>query len=452
MTSTMYRENPHNLNDVNPAFVKIKIQLTPLFYFCFLMGFISAQRFFLAEISALVCILLLCSPVILGFHRKEYFTILFLSVVSMVDLGGVVYSETPSSVKYLIYLISIGFIYYACGYKYVAWHRYLIIYVLIVILNTFLHPNTLDGYTISRDLLTLYLILLVSFSSNIKNIKSINFNLILSFSLGIMISELINIVFNYTVISGEYLNYSSFKFLALFPIIYMLSLKRYYIASLLAPFTFAVIGVYGSRMLLLSGIVVCLLLLFGGLRQYFWRTFALTTISAALAIFMLNAVNINFESYRVISIFLAITQYQDFAAAALFLDPVRYAENSVFFGQNPYLLLFGNGVGTGMLDTTGVFAFVPDDGAAFSPRELSESHFFRLHDSWTWIGYRFGFLPYLAFVFWGVKGCLSKDPLGALFAAFMLLALLNATFSIGGLIACAIIGLHYKLKDHQVQI
>lgn len=422
-----------------------RVQLSLLFFFCLIMGFISAQRFFLSDVSAVVCIVILAIPLTFGFHRKEYFTILFLSIVSIVDLGGEVYTETPSILKYFIYLSLILFSSYVCIYKIEKLHKYLILFLSFVVINTFLHPDRLDGYTFARDIITIYLILLVAFSSKIKDFHYLNNQYILAFSVGIVVSEIINILSNYTVVSGDYLNYSSFKFLAFFPVIYFICYKRYFLAAIFTPLSFAVVGVYASRMLLLTGILICLILLLSGLRYYFWRTLFLTILSLSIILVSFNAFDINFEAYRIFSVFYALGDFQDFATAALFLDPVRYAENSVFFGQNIFLLLFGNGLGTGMLDVTGVFAFIPDDGAAFSPQELSESHYFRLHDSWTWIGFRFGFLAYLIFVFWGVKGCLNKNAETALFASLMLLALFNATFSIGGLIACAVLALHYKL-------
>lgn len=428
-----------------------RLQISPLFFFCLMMGFISAQRFFLSDISALVCLIILTIPLAFGFHRKEYFTLLFLAIVSIIDLGGEVYTETPSSVKYLIYFLLILFTTYVCTYRIEKLHKYLLLFLSFVVINTFLHPDKLDGYTFARDIITVFLILIVAFSYNVKKFSNLNDQYILAFSLGIVISEVINIFASYTVISGDYLNYSSFKFLAFFPVIYFICYKRYYIAALFAPLSFAVVGVYASRMLLLTGILISLILLLSGLRYYFWRTLFLTILLIGIIFVSLNALDINFEAYRIFSIFYALGDFQDFATAALFLDPVRYAENSVFFGQNIFLLMFGNGLGTGMLDVTGVFAFIPDDGAAFSPRELSESHYFRLHDSWTWIGFRFGLLAYLLFVFWGVKGCLNKDAETALFASTMLLALFNATFSIGGLIACAVLALHYKLAMHNAK-
>ena len=427
------------------------IRFSPLFFFCLIIGFVSAQRFFLADISALICLAILIVPLAFAFHEKEYFTILLLSVASIIDLGGSVYTETPSPVKYLLYLSLILFLAYTSLYRVKNYHKYFVVYIILVMLNTFLHPDRLDEYTFARDFLTIVLGVIVLFSFQMKQYKHLNVKYILAFSVGIVSSEIINIFVSYTVISGDYLNYSSFKFLAFFPVIYFICYKRYFLAALCAPLSFAVVGVYASRMLLLTGILISLILLLSGLRYYFWRTLFLTILLIGIILVSMSALDINFEAYRIFSIFYAVGDFQDFATAALFLDPVRYAENSVFFGQNIFLLMLGNGLGTGMLDVTGVFAFIPDDGAAFSPRELSESHYFRLHDSWTWIGFRFGFLAYLLFVFWGVKGCLNKDAETALFASLMLLALFNATFSIGGLIACAVLALNYKLAMRDAQ-
>lgn len=444
-TGSQYRTSSYA--DSQPTPVSI-----PLLIFVFIMGFVSAQRFILPEVSALICILILAFPLLAGFHDKQYFTIFFLSIVSIADLGGLVYSETPSVAKYLIYASVLAFIVLKSELRFSRKHRYLILFSVFVVLNTFLHPNSLDGYTLARDILTLFLLIIISFSVKMKNIELIEPKYILYLSLGILTSELLNILMNYTVLSGEYLNYSSFKFLAMFPVIYFLSFKKYYTAAIIAPISLLVIGVYASRMLMVTGILVCLILVFSGFRQYFWRTLLLLLISAGIAVFSLQMLDVDLQAYRVLSIFFTMNSFNDLTSAALFLDPVRFAENTVFFEQNLFNLMLGNGLGTGIIDETGIFSFVPNDGAAFSPKELNESHFFRLHDSWTWIGFRFGLLAYLLFVFWAVRGCFNKNPETALFAAFMLLALFNATFSIGGLIACAVLALHYKLTATRTKL
>lgn len=445
--STIYKNLDNNSQYSTSLYTYLKSNSTSLLLliFVFIMGFVSAQRFLLPELSALTCIILLVLPLITGIHDKQYLTIFFLSIVSIADLGGLVYSETPSAVKYLIYASILGFMALNLQFGYNKKHRYLILFSLFVVLNTFLHPNSLDSYTLGRDILTLFLLLFISFSFKLKSIYLIEANYILYFSIGILVSELFNIFSSYTVLSGDYLNYSSFKFLALFPVIYFLSYRKYYTSAIIAPISFLVIGVYASRMLLITGILVCLILAFNGFRKSFWRTLLLFLISIVISLIFLKFLDVDLQAYRVLSIFFTMNSFNDLTSAALFLDPVRFAENTVFFEQNLFNLLLGNGLGTGIIDETGIFSFVPNDGAAFSPKELNESHFFRLHDSWTWFGFRFGLLAYLLFVFWAVKGCFSKNPETALFAAFMLLALFNATFSIGGLIACAVLALHYKL-------
>ena len=343
------------------------------------------------------------------------------------------------------------FMIYSSIYKIENIHKYLILFIAFLFLNTIIHPYKLDEYTFLRDLITLILICTVALSYTFRNVSLIKIDYILAYSLGVIISENFNIITDYSVSSGEYLNYTSFKFIVIFPILYFLSFKKYYWALIFFPLSFFVVSVYASRMLLLTGILVSIILLMSGLRYYFFRSLMLTIFLGSIILVTLNRSGINFEAYRIFSIFLVFGDFQDFSTAARFLDPVRYAENSIFFGQNLFLLFFGNGLGTGILDVSGFLAFVANDGAAFSPQELSESHYFRLHDSWTWIGYRFGFVAYLMFVFWGVKGCLNKDPKTALFASAMLLALFNASFSIGGLIACAVLALHYKIASRHAR-
>lgn len=409
-------------------------------------GIISSQRFIVPEASGIICIIIIILPVVVGLDFRSMATFLLISLLGMVDLGGGVYSETPAAVKYTIYLCASLYIFAISNFRSGRNLIYLLPFVFLMVINTLVHPNKIDPYTFARDCVTLIFITLVSTASSSKVGQNLKYPYLLAFSIGLIASELVNMLFFYSVSSGEYLNYSSFKFVALLPLVYYLSFKNYKYAALAFPLVLAVVSAFGSRMLLLTGIVVIALLVIRGASGGIFRTLGLIFSVASILIVLAFYSNIDLESYRVLTALTGIVDFADFASLAMFLDPVRYAENSVFFGQNIYHLLFGNGLGAGILDSSGIFAFVPDDGAAFSSKELSEAHFFRLHDSWTWFGYRFGLLAYILFVAWGIKGCLNKDSTIAFSASLMLLALLNSTFSIGGLVVCAFFALQYKLR------
>lgn len=412
----------------------------------FVCGIISSQRFTLPEASGLVCIILIILSVVARLDSRSIATFLLISLLAMVDLGGGVYFETPATIKYIIYLCAPLYIFIISNFRSGRNIVFLLPFVFLMITNTLAHPNNVDPYTFIRDIFTLLFIVLVSTASSSKIGQDFNYSYLIAFSTGLIISELINVLFFYSVFSGEYLNYSSFKFVVLLPMIYYLSFKNYKHAALSFPLVLIVVSAFGSRMLLLTSIIVIALLVIRGASENLMRTLGLIFAAASILIALAFYSNIDLESYRVLTALKGIVDFTDFGSLAMFLDPVRYAENSVFFDQHIYQLLFGNGLGTGILDSSGVFAFIPDDGAAFSSKELSESHFFRLHDSWTWFGYRFGLLVYILFLAWGVKGCLNKDSTLAFSASLMLLALFNSTFSIGGLVVCTYFALQYKLK------
>lgn len=410
------------------------------------LGFFSSQRFLLPDVSAISCFLIFCLMILLGFDKKDVSTLLLLSLFAMVDLGGEAYSETPALIRYILYSAGLLFLFAIPKFRSSRASYVLLIFSLVTAVNTISHPYNVDLYTFFRDLLCLCLIFIVSLAWRLQPKYSFNYPYMVAFSLGMIASEFVNIQFFYHLSSEEYLNYSSFKFIVFLPLFYWLSTRNYKLAGLISPAIFIVVIAFGSRMLLLTSLIVIFIFLIRNTSRSFFGALSFL-IAALLALSLIQAyLDIDFEAFRVLSVFGSFFELDDFLSTIEFLDPVRFTENTVFFNQNLYSLFFGNGLGAGILDTTGIFSFVPDNGAAFTSKELSESHFFRLHDSWTWFGYRFGLLAYIFFVFWGVKGCLNKDPEISFIASLMLLAFFNATFSIGGLIVCAAFALFYKCK------
>ena len=96
--------------------------------------------------------------------------------------------------------------------------------------------------------------------------------------------------------------------------------------------------------------------------------------------------------------------------------------------------IFGNGFGAGYEDVGGFFNFVLNDGGAFTSEELSERLYFRFHDSWIWFGYRLGLLPFLVCLFWIFKNIVNEQGATRLSSSLIFLALINASFSISGMI------------------
>lgn len=407
-------------------------------------GLLVAQRFTLLTLSAYACLIPLLLLAVPSVRARYAFTLTLIALLASVDLGGQVYLETPGVLRYLLYAALTILIWQG---KWRFDHRSIavvIVYLGLLVMNTIVHPYSLDGYTLSRDLITLLLGFTVYFKARPERIQSLNYDLVLWFCAGVISSELLNIIFFYQLSDGEYLNYSSFKYLVVAPCLYFLINRKYGYSVVVGVLTILVLTNYASRMLMLTFLGTTLLILLRDLFKFIKFSTAIIMVAiAALLYIVVDNSDINLEAFRALTAVATLVGAVD-VEILRHLDPVRFIENSIFFGQNPYNLLIGNGLGTGIFDVYGEFKFVPDDGAAFSSKELSESHFFRLHDSWTWFGYRFGLLPYLLFIIVSLKGLLSLRPRTTMAAVMMLLTMVNSTFSIGGIFICAAFALQYR--------
>ena len=421
------------------------VVVTPYVYVAiFFAGLLATQRFTLPTLSAYACLIPLLFLAVPNVRTRHVFTLTLIALLASVDLGGESYAETPGMLRYLFYTC-LAAVLLKGEWRYGHYSGLvLILYLALLLINTIAHPYSLDLYTLTRDLIAVLLGCAVYCRSWPQKVKPLDYGLLGLFCAGIFTSELFNIVFMYEISSGEYMNLSSFKFFIVAPFLYFLINRKYGYAVVVGALTLLVLANYASRMLMLTFLLTALLIF---LRD-FTKIIKLSTALVMAALFstayiFLDTTMINLEAFRAFNIVTVLSGDVgiDFFR---FMDPVRFIENSIFFGQGTYSLLFGNGLGSGIFDANGDFAFVPDDGAAFSSKELSESHFFRLHDSWTWFGYRFGLLPYLVFVIIALKGTLSSQPRTSLAATLMLLAMVNSTFSIGGLFVCAAFALQYK--------
>lgn len=404
-------------------------------------GIILGQRFLLPTFSSMISVLILIIPVYFLIRTKEYTTLLLISSLAVVDLGAGIYTETPSLARNIINLILLSSLPFSIRYYKKKMNFFCLIYLLIITLNTVIHPNSIDQYTLVKDLVSLSLALLIIHSVQLKKDIEIAIPHILIFSYGLLASELLNMLFYYSVSKHGYLNFSSLKFIYLVPLVHLLCIRNYRSLFIQFPLIMSVVIASASRTLLLSGILIAFILVLRSASKNLFRT---TVLLVSMIIIILSASSI--EGFRALDVFTG-TYLTDLSLYSLMLlDPVRYGENQSFFTQDFYHLIFGNGLGSGIRDISGTLSFVQDNGYTYTTAEIANSHFFRLHDSWIWFGYRFGLLAYVLFLIWGLKGCLNDNYKTAFFASCMLLALINASFSMGGMIVCSIFALHYKFS------
>lgn len=417
----------------------------------FLIGMISTQRFSMPEISANIC--LLSIPLLLSTKfRNSYFSILIISLLTSVDLGAEIYEETISYFRYFIYILVVI---YAIEKKLIKSHTIIfVVWVFVLIIFTLINKTPIDIYTLFRDVLTLLLIFIaLSFKKEKKYLEETT-QILVSLSLGMMIGELINMIFFYNIFSENYLSYSSLKYFVVISPIYFLIYKKYYFALILFLLCNFILLGFSSRMLLLTFNLIFIVVL---IKNYFLSKykymFSLSIIFCTLLLKFIIYDKMDFDISRSFYIFTLLNENNNITDVIASLDPVRYAENSIFFNQNLFQLLFGNGIGIGIYDQHGLISSVVKDETAFSYEELSSGIFYRLHDSWIWFGLRFGLITYFLLFIYIIKIILNhKNCSASFYGAFLFMTLLNASFSISGLLLCfAIISTLIKYSNAIVE-
>lgn len=409
----------------------------PDFYVAGVVGFLSAQRFAIPYLSAYVCLI----PIILAityWKRPNLRNMMVvLSLLSSVDLGDEVYFETTGLVRYFIYLMAIAVLLSGPGLSTRRLQRFVPL-VLLLTVTTTLNFGDIDAYTFGRDVLTLVLVVIALCIRPVDSFTLVNSRMLNWFVLGILLSEVINLLFFYDKTSGHYLNYQSVKSIVVFSSIFYLGTGRWVLGWGLVAVTILVLIAYATRALFLSYLLILAFVL---LRKMTLHGAVAAAMVALVAVFVGPGLLPSgvVDSSRIFSIFFSNADSLPALELLRALDPVRYVEHELFFDRNWLRILLGDGLGSGFIDTSGAFSFVPFNSGAFSDRELIESRFYRLHDPWIYFGLRFGLIAiigvYLAIFFRIIQGQEHSFIIACL--AF---AILNcASFSISGLLLTALL-------------
>lgn len=423
---------------------------SPLAIFVFICGLFASQRFSLDGLNAYICIL----PYVLSlyyFLSNKLETALSLHVISLFlvcDQGGRIYLETPTIIRYTIYVSSLLMLGYLSRPK-IAYRKllfFIILSVMLLMTTLFSQMLVFDLATFRRDILALIILFLVLLN---RSEVELSLPLLFASSFGFLIGELANIYFFFTY-DNHYMNYNSLKSFIVFPFLYTALIKKTPLFAIGLFFLTVLICVnYGSRMLI--GSFVFLLLL----------AFVLEKLKHPLSVFlviffpMLLLINIvglpTFDSdvsrYKVILLFTNLINLignLDLSSTLKALDTVRFAENQLFFSRSTFEVIFGSGLGSGLADTQGLLGFVGYFESAFSVKELHNSIYFNFHDFWTDFGLRFGLLAVIFIMYFvSIKQMLlGRMICGVLFTVL----LLNAFFSSAGLIFTALVIKFYPSK------
>lgn len=418
---------------------------TLLAIFAFLCGFLASQRFALGALSSYICVLPYALFVwyLVSNKLDTALSFLVVSLFLATDNGGGAYPETPSAIRYLIYISCVFMLGCLSRPKVEAKTLFFLATLFFVLLAITYSSDMVafDANTFRRDVSAL---IILSLALLYRGKTTLSLPLLYCTTFGYLIGELLNIAWFFSY-HNDYLNYNGLKAFIVFPFLYAVFFKRNLILSVTLFFlTFLVLVNYGSRMLVSSFVGLLLVSFLVNNISNYGRilVIAIITSSVVITFYFIGVRLVDLDvlphkTLRFVFDILTNVEEVDFIGAIKLLDPVRFAEHQMFFSRPVAEVIFGSGLGSGMVDTTGLLANVGFNQTAFSDEELISSLFFGFHDYWIDFGLRFGFVVVIYMLYLVSIGQMLKGRMicGILFG----LLLINTTFATSGMIFTALI-------------
>ena len=373
------------------------ISLFSRYWLVFVLGFLSAQRFLLSDIYAYFVVIPLVCMCIARFRkrisRNNYWAL--IALLMLIDNGGFVYTETPSWLRYVTWILCLGELFASHNFR---------LNRLIFLLMFLTVPATLAGFnydmvhfgSLIRDLYVCGVLVLCigmdpksSYDDDSSNVM----NALVLFGLGVLLAEFFN---SSSIPIGEYANYTSIKAIVILPSLYAIAKKRYLIAILLLPLTIYVLFLYVTRMIFIAYLMGLAVLL---INYFFNNTFLSSTrnitLSSLAVIFCLWVffTPVALDSNKFLSLFYVMLEqdYQSITELIMLIDPVRFYEFKMIFDSSLFNIIFGHGLGMSYADINGYLNFLgPFAPDAYSEAETRSGIYYNFHEIWVDVGYRFG--------------------------------------------------------------
>lgn len=423
----------------------------------FTSGFLAVQRFALAPFDALVCVLPLVGFLfcLVAGRRSLALSCLALSLAYLVDNGGEIYTETPQAIRLVIYLAACATLLLLSEWRIrvraLQAGALLVVFIAVGTAAGLMGPSPVfDASTLRRDAQVLLLLAVFLFPA--ARIE-LDLSALFFAGLGYLFGEVVNVALLYEA-GDHYLSYNSLKAFVLVPVIVVLFRGGHLAGALvLASLTLPVMLLYGSRMLVASALALAgLASLTHAVRT---KNFVPLGVFAALVTVAVYGGGVDairdvpHSGLKALSFFVTVVEQfdaSDLAHLYVALDPVRFAEHQLVLARPWPELLFGSGLGSGVIDYHGLLRFVTYEQTAFSDDEIRSAHYFNFHDFWIDFGLRFGLVP-VAWILWRLVA--HEMGRGRTWrGVFFGLLLLNATFSSAGLIFTAMAVRFFPLASH----
>lgn len=406
--------------------------------FAALLGLLAGQRFLLPIVSAFICLVPLGMAAL--FRRKAAVrnSMCCLALLSKVDSSDIAYLDTPGYVRLVIYGLALWVLF--AGFR-ISPRRLSVFlcYVAALLAMTFMTKGTIDGYSLARDVIALIGLLAALGASARQNEEVVDVAPIAWFSVGLLLSEIVNLGFFFDPSAGDYLAYDSLKGAVVFASLYMLVKGRLAAFTVLCALSMLVLVGYATRMLLATYALLVLVLLFSKVIRGAARVVILAILCAGVGAVVFLLPREFIEANRLFGFFYALADAGSWLDYVRILDPVRYVEHEMFLDRPPIEILLGSGLGSGLIDVTGQLSFVQPGTGAFSDAELLAARYYRLHDAWIYFGLRLGLVFVVLGYSYFAKAVMDKSRATVLLGGFGLILLNSATFSISGLLMTALV-------------
>lgn len=424
-------------NVIFESIEKIFFSYKLIYPILFIIGFISGLKL---SISVIFCLITLLFSLFSTFINRNSDAI-SLIIISLYLIVNYEILNTPSFIRYLIYFSAIWILLINNRPLFLKKNLFLFLALFFTILvasfaSSFQSYIEFKTQPLIRDLFVLFLLLIFCL---LPKINKINLSFLFVLLTGVLFGEILYVLTNEY---STYFNYSSVKTLILFIPYFLLLKERKFLAIFSLFLCFIAISNYGTRMILLSLIFFSIL----GLVIFLLRKGTTRSIIAGIASIILSIFAIQFLlSYEYLQGLKAIaflTEFYDPQNTSIYevfkiLDPVRYAEHQIFFSRSLLEILFGNGLGAGIVDTDGYLGFVNYFQSAFSQEEINSNTYFNLHDYWIDYGLRFGLIPVLLILFYtAISPMLLGNTFTGIFNGVMLVCI---TYSGSGMLIFALL-------------
>ena len=413
----------------------------------FILGLLSSMRFISVIPEHLVAIVPLFLFFAFIFNKEKSLVLAFMAVACAIDKSGNFYSDTPSVIRYLIYIAMVFAL-----IRFISFDRNKLFFLVPLVFYLGNSFTQFSFFEVRTFVLYFFIYMLFFLSLCVRmsaRQKSYFLVATIAMSSGVIFSEYFNILLYSLDYSKNYLSYSPLKFLICALPLFFFSQGRLLLSLFFSVLVLFILNEYGTRMIpilfIFSVIMFYLpsILIMKSMLQFF---FLLVCLLYGLFLIPEDVL----ESNRVLNVIYYLQQTSSFYDLLVILDPVRVVEHKIFLERDLWSIALGDGLGSALIDSSNQLGFVTLENHAFSEEELNSGIYYRIHDAWLYLGLRFGLIAVFIVNLWLLRFTRAENSF--FIGALAFICLNTATFSILGLLVTAYLIALLRIKPLEKKV